>query len=176
MNSKLRQLLALAALLCSFVFVPRGHVLCEEMKRCSDLFDPAALKRIRAVCVDTSYLEPASASDVKSYVEMESQPGHLLTRLPWRRDEKCTPDDAVIRVYFEAGERRSPSEPNTAVWPRPSSVETYERGTRVVLLVYDQASVRLLYRTDFVGAWSKRPALLRVPFSRLVKEMSARQR
>ena len=48
---------------------------------------------------------------------------------------------------------------------------TIERTTQVVLLVYDRASVRLLYRTEAQGQTTNRRTLLKGPFSRLVKDI-----
>ncbi|MGO8792492.1 MAG: hypothetical protein ACLQVL_34605 [Terriglobia bacterium] len=176
MSLKPRQVLTLAALACSLVLVPRERISGEETKRCSDLFNPEALHHIRSVCVDTTFLEPAVASDVKSYIEKEGQPGHLLTALPWRVNETCAPDDAVVRVYFAEGEHRSTTYMAGSRLSGPTSVDTFEPETRVVLLVYDRASVRLLYRTESVRRWSKRAALLKVSFSMLVKDVSAVRR
>lgn len=176
MNLKLRQVLTLAALVCSLGLLPRERISGGELKRCSDLFNPEALRHLRSVCIDTSILEPAAASEVTSYVEKESQPGHLLTRLPWRLNQSCAPDDAVIRVYFAQGEHRSTTYMTGSHLSGPTSLDSYEPETRVVLLIYGRASVRLLYRTEFGSPGAKRAALLKVPFSRLVKDMSTLDR
>ena len=42
---------------------------------------------------------------------------------------------------------------------------------QVVLLIYDRASVRLLYRTEDNDLETKRMILLKGPFSRLVKDV-----
>jgi hypothetical protein len=52
-------------------------------------------------------------------------------------------------------------------------LEENEQVTQVVLLIYDRASVRVLYRTEGQGAGKNRGALLKGPFSRLVKDMKA---
>jgi hypothetical protein len=146
-------------------------------RRCGDLFNPEALRRIRNVCVDTSYLEPATAADVNSFVGKESRQGHLLTHMNWRFLEKCAEADAIVRVYFAGSQRNSTRElPGNAGWIAPAPLNVSEPATQVVLLIYDRASVRVLYRTETLGPRTSRVALLRLPFSKLVKDMNALHR
>jgi hypothetical protein len=54
-----------------------------------------------------------------------------------------------------------------------TSSDSVETVTQVVLLVYDRASVRLLYRTEVKDRAANRVALLKSPFSKLVKDVKA---
>jgi hypothetical protein len=134
------------------------------------LFDHEALRRVRTFCVDTSYLEAGVASDIKTFVARENQPGRLLRRLNWQLADPCAAADAVIRVYFASSERLTTGT-GAARWEAASP--SYEPVTQVVLLVYDRASVRLLYRTEVKEPATNRVALLKGPFSRLVKDIKA---
>jgi hypothetical protein len=128
--------------------------------------------------VDTSYLEAGVALDVKTFVAKENQPGQLLTRLSWKITEDCAGADALIRVYFAPSERHVALANDALPGQRAPSgqmapLEENEQVTQVVLLIYDRASVRVLYRTEGHGARKNRGALLKGPFSRLVKDMKA---
>jgi hypothetical protein len=122
--------------------------------------------------VDTSYLEAGVASDIKTFVARENQPGRLLRRLNWQLADQCAAADAVIRIYFAHSERYitvTNKDPSGGV----TSSDSIETVTQVVLLVYDRASVRLLYRTEVKDHAANRVALLKGPFSRLVKDIKA---
>lgn len=163
-------------LLCCFLLSPLHHSYGVETQRCGDWFNADALRGIKTVCVDTSYLESAVASDVKTFVDRESQPGHLLTHMSWRIAENCTAVDAIIRVYFVESERQSTAGALKSGFPLGSSVNIWQPGTQVVLLIYDRPSVRLLYRTEFLGPEAHHAALLRVPFSKLVRDVRSLER
>jgi len=134
------------------------------------LFDHEALRQVRTFCVDTSYLEAGVASDVKTFVAKENQPGRLLKRLRWQLTDQCAAADAVIRVYFASSERLTTGT-GVARWEAASA--SYEPATQVVLLVYDRSSIRLLYRTEVKEPSTNHVALLKGPFSRLVKDVKA---
>lgn len=164
-------------LVCCFLLSPPHHTYGVEAERCGDWFNAEALRGIRSVCVDTSYLEPAVAADVKTFVDQESQPRHLLTHLSWRIAKNCTAADAIIRVYFTQTEQVSTAEGLKNGFPlQTSPVNTWESGTEVVLLVYDRPSVRLLYRTEAVGLQAHRVTLLRNPFRKLVRDVRTLER
>jgi hypothetical protein len=57
---------------CFLLLIPLVHSSARENKVCGDLFNPQALRRLRTVCVDTSFLEAGAASDVKAFLAMES--------------------------------------------------------------------------------------------------------
>jgi hypothetical protein len=141
---------------------------------CGELFNPQALRHLKTLCVDTSYLEAGLAFDVKTFVARENQPGQLLGRLSWKITEDCAGADAVIRVYFAPSERHVTLGITSDVLAgERAPLEDYEQVTQVVLLIYDRASVRVLYRTEGQGQGKNREALLKGPFSRLVKDMKA---
>ena len=163
-------LLPRGILLCLLLLIPfvRGSALGD--KACRAPFDTQALRRVKIVCVDTSYLEPDVASDVKAFVAKERRPGQILGRLSWEFADQCGTADAVIRVYFTSGtprETRSSDFGGQGV----SRSAYYEHVNQVVLLIYDRASVSVLYRTEDRGEERNRLVLMKGPFSRLAKVM-----
>ena len=158
---------ALSLFLLLISFVPSAAL---ENKACGQLIDLEALRRIRTVCVDTSYLAAGEASDIKGFVASENQPGQLLKRLPWQFADPCSPSDVVIRVNFNQGKRRVVLTEKGKVGGA-TSAESFQRVNQVVLLVYGRASVRLLYRTEVEGSAKNRAASLKGLFSRLIKDM-----
>jgi len=170
--------LSFCALLCCLFLVHflRGSSL--QNGACGELFSPQALRHLKTLCVDTSYLEAGAAFDVKAFVARENQPGRLLSRLGWRITEDCAGADALIRVYFAPSERRVALTNDARPGQRAPSgqtapLEENEPVTQVVLLIYDRASVRVLYRTEGQGTGKNRAGLLKGPFSKLVKDMKA---
>ena len=166
------------ALLCCLLLVPflRGFSL--QNRPCGELFNPQALRHLKTLCLDTSNLEAGAAFDVKTFVAKENQPGQSLSRLGWKITEDCTGADALIRVYFAPSESHVALTNDALPGQRVPSgqrapLEESERVTQVVLLIYDRASVRLLYRTQSQGTGRNLGALLKGPFSRLVKDMKA---
>jgi hypothetical protein len=141
---------------------------------CGELINPQALRHLKTVCVDTSYLQAGVAFDVKAFVARENQPGQLLSRLSWKITEDCAGADALIRVYFAPSERHvTLGITNDVLAGERAPLEEDEQVTQVVLLIYDRASVRVLYRTEGQGQGKNRGALLKGLFSRLVKDMRA---
>jgi hypothetical protein len=142
---------------CILLFLPLVDGSALQNRACGELYDPEALRGVRTVCVDASYLQTDVASDVKAFVTEQNQSGQSLKRINWELTNECATADAVIRVYF------APSALHIADWR--------EAVTQVVLLIYDRPSVRVLYRTE-VDVPGKKPAvLLKGPFTRLVKDI-----
>ncbi len=163
-------LLSRGIVFCFLLLIPFLRGSAVENKACGELFHPEALRRVRTVCVDTSYLEAGVASDVKTFVAREKQPGQLLKLMTWEFTDQCAAADAFIRVYFAPSERHV-TESDYSLRGGGTSRDFYEPVTQVVLLVYDRASVRLLYRTEAQGQATNRVALLKGPFAKLVKDI-----
>jgi hypothetical protein len=103
-------------------------------------------------------------------VARENQPGQLLRRLTWEFTEQCAAADAVIRVYFAQSVHLT-QEPGDELHGGVGSFSLPVPVIQVVLLIYDRASVRLLYRTEDNDLETKRMIFLKGPFSRLVKDV-----
>ncbi len=155
-------------LLISFV-----HGSAQEKKAWGEQFDREALSRVRSVCVDTSYLEGREAVEVKKFVTIESRPGHLLRQMPWELTDQCAAADAVIRVYFAQTERITQRTESTPIggW---TIANVSEQVIQVVLLVYDRASIRILYRTKGPD-WATNLKALKGVFSKLVRDLNGAQ-
>jgi hypothetical protein len=157
-------------LFCFLLLIPFALGLAQEKKSRGEVFDREALLRAKTACVDTSYLEEAQALDIKRFVAKENQPGQLLRQIPWELTDQCAAADAVIRVYFTQSERVTKEAGNLLRGGAPSATFS-EQVIQVVLLIYDRASVRMLYRTEGQDKGTNRAALLKGPFARLVKDL-----
>ena len=134
------------------------------------MFDREALHRVRTACVDTSYLEGADALAIKDFVARENQPSELLRQIPWKLTDQCAVADVVIRVYFAQSDLQNREEGNLLRGGLPT-ITYSEQVMQAVLLIYDRASVGVLYRTEGHNKGTNRAALLKGPFSRLVKDL-----
>jgi hypothetical protein len=158
----------LCLLLC--VSVARGSAI--KHKTCGELFDPAALRRVRTFCLDASNLEPGLASEVAAFVARESRPHNLLKHIPWMFTDQCADADAIVRVYFAQAEQHTRIEQTSHnALGGVSYSNLVEPATEVVLLIYDRASLRVLYRTDGPTQKSDPVPLLKGLLSRLQKEI-----
>jgi hypothetical protein len=156
------------------------HGSAQEKKACGELFDREAVRWVRTACVDTSYLAEGEALEIKQFVAKESRPGHLLRRMPWELTDQCAAADAVIRAYFAQTVllNLSPDVGSCSdldLYRRLTCSSFSEQGIQVVLLVYDRASVRRLYRTEGRYKGTNRTALLKGLFSKLVKDLRSVQ-
>jgi hypothetical protein len=161
-------------LFCFLLLISFVHGSAQEKKVWGEQFDPEALRRVKTLCVDTSYLEKGEALEIKKFVAKESRPGHLLRQMPWELTDQCTAADAVIRMYFAHRERVIRK---TGVDMCEGMIiynsDYSEQVMQVVLLIYDRASVRILYRTK--GREGKSRTALKGPFSKLVKDLKGVQ-
>jgi hypothetical protein len=164
-------------LLCFLLLISFVHGSAQEKKAWGELFDREAVRRVKTVCVDTSYLEEREALEVKNFVAKESQPGHLLRRMPWELTDQCAGADAVIRMYFSKTDvRKTTAMPcsDIDVTGCGKTAVTFEQAVLTVLLIYDRASVRVLYRTEGRGERTKRLAL-KGSFTELAKDLKRAQ-
>jgi len=137
------------------------------------VFDRDGLKQTRSYCVDVSFLEGSRAAEIREFLAEDGGPKKLLSRLPWRLEPDCTKADAVARIYFtqamvtevltnhETGLQQS-SGPSERPYP--------------VLLVYDQASIRLFYRAEGSITHGDPTKVLGSPFSMLLKDLKTMAR
>ena len=159
-------------LLAFLLLIPLARGSALHDRACGELYDPTSLGRLRTVCVDTSYLEAATASELREFMARERQPGRFLARMSWHFTDPCEGADAILRVYSALGTHHV-SKPSWTVNPNASvpSVDYDEPISQVVLLVYDRASVRLLYRTESQGRGKSGEAAFVPVFSKLVKDV-----
>jgi hypothetical protein len=164
-------------LFCFLLLISFVHASAQEKKAWGEVFDREALGWVKTVCVDTSDLEGEEGGEVKEFVAKESQPGHLLRRMPWELTDQCAGADAVIRMYFSQATIK-----HTTAMPCSDQFLTgcgktavsFEQGVLTVLLIYDRASVRVLYRTEGRGERTKRLAL-KGSFTELAKDLKRAQ-
>ena len=114
--------------------------------------NPKALAAVESYCIDENQLSDWDRYIFDNFLKLESQPKHLLTKLPWKFVTSCRDGDpdAVATVEFE---------PLNAVQVLKSPVGTQmsagpDRMLRAVLIVGDSSNDRLLYRVGSAPFWA----------------------
>ncbi|HEV2348988.1 MAG TPA: hypothetical protein VG028_03980 [Terriglobia bacterium] len=109
--------------------------------------DVAAFNRVRSYCIDMTELSRPEAYDVKGFVQVESKPKGLLTKLPWKLEADCTKEspDAIAKVSFRLHNKMgvvigTPSD------GRLPPMDSY--ALRAYLQVFDGESQKLLYELE----------------------------
>jgi hypothetical protein len=133
-----------------------------------EAFDLDALRQARTFCVDLGHLDAREAVAVKTFIADSGGADRVIMQLPWQLANDCTRADVVARIYFRTAtvtERRTDlqtglkqsSEPEE--WPQP------------VLVIYDKASIRLLYRAEGLARHRDFTKELAYCFSVLLKDL-----
>ncbi|HZP02417.1 MAG TPA: hypothetical protein VFD30_19195 [Terriglobia bacterium] len=111
-----------------------------------DIRDPQAFARIRSYCMDTRGLSDFDRRIVKDFLNAESKPKHLLTKLPWRLVPECQEagHDAAAKVEFV------PIKVVRAVVPQGAADEVPDNpyAVKVVLEVVAAGSQELVYSVE----------------------------
>jgi hypothetical protein len=121
----------------------------KEKKPTGEIPDRAAFVKIRSYCIDSSQLPGDQAYSVRGFVETESKPKKLLTRLPWKlyRDCREAEPDAIVKIEFPFL-RNTSAQLGTPPDPRNPPDDEYR--TKAVLEISGASSSRLLYKVE---AW-----------------------
>jgi len=112
--------------------------------RKGEIFDDAALRRIRSFCLDSSHLSDSEAAGVRQSLTRQGQSRKLSERLSWKLIDDCSQADAVARVYYLGAAVRQVVE---AGGLRSSSPKVRQE-VDPVLVIYDKAALRLYYRAE----------------------------
>lgn len=85
----------LLLLLCLPVFA-------KEKKTSGQVLDRAALAAVQSYCFETHNLPGNQAYEVRQFIQVESKPRKLLSRIPWKLVPDCrsAPGAAIIAVAF----------------------------------------------------------------------------
>ncbi len=115
----------------------------KDKKPTGEIPDRAALAKIASYCVDTKGLAGDAAYAVKGFIETESKPRKLLTRLPWKLFSDCREGnpDAVIRIDFPFL-----NSVNIRRGPPPSEPDFYK--IKAVMEITDAGSEQMLYKAQ----------------------------
>jgi len=138
--------------------------------RKGEIFDRESLRRIVSFCIDTSDLSGPEQAGLRDSLSRQGQSKKLVDRLRWRLVNECSRADAVARVYYlEAavhevvvdakGHRIAPPKVRQSVDP--------------VLVIYDQAALRLYYRAEGTPIPRDAKEPLKDPLTMLVKDLQA---
>ncbi len=73
----------------------------KQKKPAGDISDRRAFQNVRRYCIDLSGLEDYEEYDVRGFIERESRPGKLLTKIPWKIEKDCDDSDLDAAVKLE---------------------------------------------------------------------------
>lgn len=120
----------------------------KDKKPTGEITDRAAFAKIRNYCIDSRELSDAEVYDVQGFVERESKPKGLLTKLSWKLEPDCreSDPDAVIKVDFPRL-RNLDIQLGTPQDPRDQP-DPGEYHIVAVLNISDSDSGRLLYKVQ----------------------------
>lgn len=74
----------------------------KQRKPAGEISDKTAFQNVQRYCIDLGTLEDYEAYDVRGFIERESRPGKLLTKIPWKMEKDCDDSDldAAVRLEF----------------------------------------------------------------------------
>ncbi|HXJ95755.1 MAG TPA: hypothetical protein VMT20_23180 [Terriglobia bacterium] len=74
----------------------------KQRKPAGEISDKKAFQNVQHYCIDLSGLEDYESYDVRGFIERESRPGKLLTKIPWKIAKDCDDSglDATIKIEF----------------------------------------------------------------------------
>jgi len=73
----------------------------KQKKPAGEISDKKAFQSVQRYCIDLSGLEDYEAYDVRGFIERESRPGKLLTKIPWKIEKDCNNSDPDAEVKLE---------------------------------------------------------------------------
>jgi hypothetical protein len=73
----------------------------KQRKPAGEISDKTAFQNVQRYCIDLSALEDYEAYDVRGFIERESRPGKLLTKIPWKMEKDCDNSDLDAAVKLE---------------------------------------------------------------------------
>ncbi len=116
----------------------------REKKPSGDVADRVAFAKIQTFCVDMHDLASDEAYQVRGFLDEESKPKRLLTKIPWKLIPDCGWGelDAVVKVEFAFHSRF-----RVGPGPPPGYPEDMYN-LRVVLRVSESGASRLLYQVE----------------------------
>jgi hypothetical protein len=113
-------------------------------------------------CIDLSGLEDYEVYDVRGFIDQESKPGNLLTKVPWKLDKDCREGDSDVIVKLEFPRLHvtslgsgQPSGPGMAGQGRGSDGQTPPVAMGRGEPLYHTVAVLLVVGVSFKG-WERR--------------------
>jgi len=95
----LRILFRLTALGMIVAVVP--PLAAKQKKPAGKISDGSAFLSVQSYCIDSSGLEDYESYDVKGFIDKESQPGKLLSKISWKLKKDCSEGDSDVLVKLE---------------------------------------------------------------------------
>jgi hypothetical protein len=127
----------------------------KQTKPAGEISDKKAFQNVQRYCIDLNALKDYEAYDAKGFIERESRPGKLLTKIPWRLEKDCDDSDldAVVKLEFPRSLVVRLGSGPTPVGPgidgRPSAVAVGGQDhTRAVLRVISRQNNGTIYQCE----------------------------
>ena len=133
------------------VLVVALPILARDKKAQGEILKPREFAKVQSYCIDQSGLSGPDRYLVTGFVETESKPKHLLTKMPWRLTMNCRdgdPDASVRLEFVPLNETRIAMGEATPQQTGIVDACDPEAKAKVVLTVDDVASLKLLYRVQ----------------------------
>jgi len=73
----------------------------KQKKPAGEMSDRAAFLKVQSYCIDLNSLEDYEKDEVHEFVAKESEPGKLLSRIPWKLEKSCSEGDSDVLVKLE---------------------------------------------------------------------------
>ena len=134
--------------LAAVLLVASAALVAKDKKPSGEIPDRAAFAKIKSYCIESNNLSDAEAYEVQGFIQSESKPKGLLTKLSWKLDPDCreSDPDAVIKVDFP---RLRNVEVDLGVPPNPlDPPDPADYRTMAVLQISEPDSSRLLYKVQ----------------------------
>ena len=143
----------------------------KEKKPIGDILERDLFLKARTFCVDTGKLSAAEGLDVRKFLDVESRPKKLLSKISWQFVPDCREVDAIVKVEFsqQVGVEQATQGSGTLQGAPMTSVPVTK--FRASMQIFDRVSQKLVYQVRGQGASVRRDQTLSGPFSILVKDL-----
>ncbi|MGD0921151.1 MAG: hypothetical protein ABSA70_05215 [Terriglobia bacterium] len=145
----------------------------KEKKPIGDILERDLFLKARTFCVDTRKLSAAEALDVRKFLDAESKPKKMLSKIPWQLVPECTQADAIVKIEFtqQIGLTQATQGMGTLQGVPMTGVPVTK--FQASLQIFDRVSTKLIYQAVSGGSNTRRDQSLSGPFSILAKDLKA---
>jgi len=159
--------------LSMFLLLASVPLLAKEKKPIGDVLERDIFLGTRTYCVDTRGLSSGEASDVRRFLDVESRPKKLLSKIPWQPVPDCREVDAIVKVEFsQQVEIQQATQGLGGLAGAPMSSVPVTK-FRASMQIFDRVSQKLVYQVRAQGASVRRDQAISGPFSLLVNDLQA---
>lgn len=130
----------------------------KEKKPFGEVVDAAGLQKAQSFCLDTSELSADETSDLNKFIDRESKPKKLLSRLPWKLNSDCAQANVRAKIQFKLGEEVVQATGMGTLQGTPATSIPREV-FRAAIAIDSLATKKPLYRVEGEGTSARVPTL-----------------